>query len=164
MDRFQEQYQMLYRDSKQEMLDRILEVNRSWEREKQSQRAFGRSIALLSPAAAFSYLVTDAAGTGDLAYQQYRSAVADQYQIVDREYYSKVNANGYRLRIEGGMISSSFGGDNEVDPAALPPFIVQAPAVKDVMSNSAWAIGTLFFYLIVPFLVGYFRFLRYDVR
>ncbi len=163
VDAFRERYQNLFRDTKQRQMARLREVTQAWEREKERQRKLGNAISLLSPAAAITFLVSDAAGTGDLAYEQYRSSVSDQYQIVDREIFSKRESNGYQIRMGGSMISSSFDGET-ADIESIPPFTVSEPALSEVIPANAWALGTLFFYLIVPFLVGYVRFLKYDVR
>ena len=163
VEQFQVRYQELFRDSKKRQMDRLREVTQAWEREKEEQRSLGSAIALVSPATALTFLVSDAAGTGDLAYQQYREAVDGQYQIVDREIFSKQESNRYSIRMGGSMISSSF--DSEApDLESIPPFTVPEPALDDVIAANAWAMGSLFFYLIIPFLVAYTRFLKYDVR
>ena len=163
VDEFKEQYQILFRDSKRQQMGRLREITQSWEREKRRQRGVAKAVALFSPATALTFLISDAAGTGDLAFEQYRSAVEDQYQIVDREVFSKQESNRFSLRLDGMMLSSNFDGD----PPALesvPPFTVPEPPINEVFVSNAWALGTLLFYLIVPFLVGYIRFLKYDVR
>ncbi len=134
-----------------------------WQRDRDAQRTFGNGIALLSPAAALTFLVSDAAGTGDLAYQQYRTAVAEQYQIVDREYFSKLESNSYRINIGGAMLSGNFG-EEAATPDAVPPFTVPTPQLGTIIKANIWPLVTLLCYLIIPFLITYTRFLRYDVR
>ena len=163
VDQFREAYQASFRTSKQQQNDRVRAIAQDWQRERDLQRQLGNSIALMSPAAAITILVSDIAGTGDLAYQQYRQAVADQYQAVDREYFSRVESNSYRINIGGAMISGNFEQE-AITPDAVPPFTVPEPALNEVVQANIWPIVTLFFYLIVPFLVGYVRFLQYDVR
>lgn len=163
VETFKTRYQQLFRDSKRKQMDRLREVTQAWEREKERQRNAGSAIALVSPASALTFLISDAAGTGDLAYQQYREAVDGQYQVVDREIFSKQESNRYSIRMGGSMISSSFDGDPP-DLQTIPPFTVPEPPLDEVITVNAWAMGTLFFYLIIPFLVAYTRFLKYDVR
>ena len=80
-EQFRMRYQERYREFKTKQMDRLNAVTQEWEREKEEQRALGDAIALLSPAAALTFMISDAAGTGDLAYQQYKEAVATQYQM-----------------------------------------------------------------------------------
>lgn len=163
VEQFKVEYQELFRDSKKTQMDRLNAVSMAWEREKEDQRSLGNSIALVSPAAALTFLISDAAGTGDLAYKQYREAVVNQYQIVDREIFSKQESNRYSIRMGGSMISSSFD-DESPELEAIPPFTVPEPSLALVISKNVWPVGTLLFYLIIPFLVAYTRFLKYDVR
>lgn len=162
-EQFRIKYQERYRDFKKSQMDQLSAVSQAWEREKEQQRTLGNSIALFSPAAALTFLISDAAGTGDLAYKQYREAVVNQYQIVDREIFSKQESNRFSIRMGGMMMSSSF--DNEPPPLEMiPPFTVPEPSIGSVIGAHIWSVGVLFFYLIVPFLVAYTRFLTYDVR
>lgn len=163
VDEFREAYQASFRASKQRQNDRIRAIARDWQRERDLQRQLGNSIALLSPAAAITILISDLTGTGDLAYQQYRQAVADQYQVVDREYFSQMESNSYRINIGGAMISGNFEQE-AITPDAVPPFTVPEPTLNQILQSNTWPLITLLFYLIVPFLIGYVRFLRYDVR
>lgn len=156
-------YQGLYQEIKQRQMDRVRAVTRNWQQERNQQRVLGNAIALLSPASALTFLMADAAGTGDLAFQAYRDAVADQYQIVDREYFSKVESNNYRIGIGGAMLSGNFN-DEAPSPESIPPFTVPQPAINSVITHNGWALGILSLYLILTFGVGYTRFLKYDAR
>lgn len=164
--KFQGQYQDLFRKYKQRQNDRLREIKQAWEREKDAQQKLGRSIALLSPASALTFIIADAAGTGDLAYMNYKVAIAEQYQIVDREYFSKSESNGFRIRAGGSMMAGGFPGSGDNNPSieTIPAFSISEPALDSVFQTNIWAIGTLLFYLVVPFLIGYVRFLKYDVR
>ena len=160
---YKSRYQALFRDIKQQQNDRLRAVSQAWERQRQQQKSLGNTIALLSPASALSFLVSDAASTGDLAYDRYRSAVAEQHQIVDREFFSKVESNSYRIGLSGVMLSGNFE-DEAPSPDQVPPFTVTDPTISDVAAGHTWAIVTLLFYLVVPFAVAYVRFLKYDPR
>ena len=163
VDAFRDAYQTAFKTAKQQQTDRMRALALDWQRERDAQRTFGNSIALLSPAAALTFLVSDAAGTGDLAYQQYRTAVAEQYQIVDREYFSKLESNSYRINIGGAMLSGNFG-EEAGTPDAVPPFTVPTPQLSTIIKANTWPLVTLLCYLFIPFLITYTRFLRYDVR
>lgn len=162
--RFKEAYQEAARESQRQQRDRVREVDQAYEREKLRQQGVSRAIALLSPATALAMLVTDAAGTGDLAYRDYREAVQTHYQLLDRIIFSKQRSNRYRIRMGGSVVSSGFGDSEEPDLDEVPAFAVAEPALRDVLKAHAWALGSLFAYLVIPFLVAYVAFLRYDVR
>lgn len=160
---FRDAYQAAFTSAKQNQNDRTRAVAQAWQRERDLQRQLSTTIALMSPASALTILVSDMAGTGDLAYSEYRAAVDNQYQIVDREYFSKMESNSYRINIGGAMLSGNFS-DEAASPPPIPPFSVSPPALSNVIKANTWPIVTLLFYLIVPFLIGYVRFLKYDVR
>ena len=164
VENFKRRYQDISREANPRLESKLREINQQWEREKERQRRLSRSLALLSPASALTFLVTDASGTGDLAYQRYRESVYDQYRIVDREVYSRQRSNRFYIRHNGSAWMGSFGGNDETAPANIPPFTVSYSSWRDVITANVWSLATLFFYLIVPFLVGYTRFLSYDVR
>ncbi|MFQ5568708.1 MAG: ABC transporter permease subunit [Rhodothermales bacterium] len=162
--RFKEAYQEAAQESQRRQRDQVREVDQAFQREKARQQRVSRGVALLSPAAALSLLVTDAAGTGDLAYRNYREAVQGHYQVIDRLVFSKRRSSRYRIRLGGSVISSSFGGGEDPDLDEIPVFTVSEPALRNVLKTNAWALGTLFAYLVIPFVIAYVVFLRYDVR
>lgn len=161
---FKAEYQEMAANYEREQRDRVREINQQYAREKELQRRLSRAIALLSPAPALTFLVTDAVGTGDLAYQNYRDGVLSHYQVIDRVVFSKQRSERYRVRLGNSMISSNFGDDDDVNYDEIPTFTVPNPALGDVIASNVWAVGTLLLYLIIPFLVAYVAFLRYDVR
>jgi ABC-type transport system involved in multi-copper enzyme maturation permease subunit len=156
-------FQRLVRETKLSQMDRLRGVTQAWQLQRDRQRTLGNAISLVSPASALAFLTSDAAGTGDLAYEHYRDAVGEQYQVVDREYFSKIESNNYRIRIGGAMLSGNFD-DEAPSPESVPPFTVSPPSIQEVIAENGWALCTLTFYLVVPFLVGYVRFLNYDPR
>ncbi|GAB5520666.1 MAG: DUF3526 domain-containing protein [Rhodothermales bacterium] len=165
---FRDEYRALKNDYQQQIRDQLREIDQTYERAKARQQAVSQRIALLSPAAALTFLVTDLAGTGDETYRSYREAVSNHYEIIDRDLFSQQRANRYQVRIGGGSFSSSFPSSDDDDDAPeasdMPVFQSETPSIKAVLSVHAWAIGTLLVYLVVPFLVAYVAFLRYDVR
>jgi hypothetical protein len=163
-EQFKAAYQEMARGYEQQKLDRVREIDMDYLRQKEHQRNVSRLIALLSPAPALTFLLTDAAGTGDLAYQNYRDAVMAHYQIIDREVYSKRRSQRYQIRLGGSSISSNFGGGSDVDLEAVPAFTIKEPELRNVLRENAWALATILIYLVVPFVVAYVAFLRYDVR
>jgi ABC-type transport system involved in multi-copper enzyme maturation permease subunit len=163
-EQFKAAYQEMARGYEQQKRDRVREIDMDYLRQKEHQRNVSRLIALLSPAPALTFLLTDAAGTGDLAYQNYRDAVMAHYQIIDREVYSKRRSQRYQIRLGGSSISSNFGGGSDVDLEAVPAFTIKEPELRNVLWENAWALATILIYLVVPFVVAYVAFLRYVVR
>ncbi len=163
LDDFKPRYQALFRETQQRQSNRLRDVTQTWERQRNLQQSLGNTIALVSPASALSFLVSDAAGTGNIAYQRYREAVTEQYQIVDREIFSKRASNSYNISLGNSSWASSFG-DSEIDQESIPPFQIQTPRLGEVITHNVWGIGVLAFYLLVPLLIAHVRFLGYDVR
>ncbi len=163
LDDFKPRYQALFRETQQRQSNRLRDVTQTWERQRNLQQSLGNTIALVSPASALSFLVSDAAGTGNIAYQRYREAVTEQYQIVDREIFSKRASNSYNISLGNSSWASSFG-DSEIDQESIPPFQIQTPRLGEVITHNVWGIGVLTFYLLVPLLIAHVRFLGYDVR
>jgi len=161
---FKRQYQELAADYDRRQRDRMREIDQELERDRATQRRLSRAIALLSPASALTFFVTDAAGTGDLAYENYREAVGNQYQIIDRSVFAKERTNRFRVSSEGSSMSGGFGGGESPDLDEIPPFEVQEPALSSVVRFNVWALASLLCYLIIPFLISYVVFLKYDVR
>jgi len=162
--RFKSAYQEMSAEYDRKKRDRVREIDRQYAQEKARQHQLSRAIALLSPAPALTFLFTDAAGTGDLAYQNYREAVMAQYQVIDREVYGRQRTGRYRISMGGYTISSSFGDEEEAVLENLPAFIVKEPELRAVVQANGWALGVLLLYLLLPFLIAYVTFLRYDVR
>ena len=144
--------------------DRIREIEQSFERQKENQRQLSRAISLLSPAPALTFFVSDAAGTGDLAYQGYRNAVQAHYQIIDQSIFSHQRSNRLEIGM-GGMTMMGDLGDEDPPPVdELPAFEVREPQLSNVLRSNVWAMVSLLVYLFLPFLLSYVAFLRYDVR
>ncbi len=117
---------------------------------------------MLSPAAAYGFLVSDAAGTGDLAYEQYLNDVADYYALLDRTVLAQLRDSQVRVRIEGGALWMNVG--ERPDWTEVPEFTTTQNNLAQVMQTSVWAFVSLLVYLVLPFLIAYVAFLRYDVR
>lgn len=161
---FREEYLQLIQEKRQQQRSRVNEIDQAWEREKQQQRRVTNSIALLSPASALSFLMMDAANTGDLAYSNYKKAVADHNRIVDQVVFTERQSFDYRLSFQGTRLMGRFGRGKEINPDAIPELSITEPTLGTVIEKNIWAMLTLLFYLFVPFTIGYIRFMRYDVR
>jgi ABC-type transport system involved in multi-copper enzyme maturation permease subunit len=161
---YREAYQQLMQGYQQQQRDRVREIDDGFARQKAQQRRVSQAIALLSPASALTFMITDASGTGDLGYQQYRDAVREHYLIVDNVLFSKRRSSRFSIRLGDGMISGDFGGQEEPNLNEIPAFTVPEPRLGNILKAHAWAFGTLLVYLVLPFLIAYVTFLKYDVR
>ncbi|MFQ5768610.1 MAG: ABC transporter permease subunit [Acidobacteriota bacterium] len=161
---FKREYRTLARQSHREERSRVGQIEQQYRREKARQERVSRGVALLSPASALAFLITDIAGTGDLAFRGYRDAVRAHHQILDRVAFSKRQESSYRITIDTSTIMSSFGGGSPEDISAIPAFTVPEPALASILHADIWAVVTLLAYLIIPFLVAFVAFMRYDVR
>lgn len=163
-EQFKIQYQELASDYYRQQRTRVRQIDLDFQRQKDRQHGFSRAISLLSPASALTFLVSDAAGTGDLAYRGYRQAVQSHYQIVDQTIFSVQRTDRFEISM-GGM--SMMGGMGNADPPPLdelPAFEVPEPPISEVLRTNLWAMVSLLAYLVIPFLVSYVAFLKYDVR
>jgi ABC-type transport system involved in multi-copper enzyme maturation permease subunit len=161
--RFRQEYQALTEELWQEQNTRLRAVDQAYEREQLSQRRLASSLALLSPAAAYGFLVSDAAGTGDLAYAQYLVDVDNYHNILDRTVLSKLRDAQVKIRVG----QSSFWmtvGDRPDWEEEVPTFETTALDQGQVIQANAWGLVSLFAYVLIPFALAYVAFLRYDVR
>lgn len=163
-EQFKSEYQEIARDFDRRQRDRVREINLNYRRQKDQQLRLSRAISLLSPASALTFFVSDAAGTGDLAYQGYRQAVQAHYQIIDQTIFAVQRTDRFEISM-GGM--TMMGGMGDADPPPLdelPAFKVPEPSLSKVLKTNVWSVASLLAYLLIPFLISYVAFLRYDVR
>ncbi len=117
---------------------------------------------MLSPAAAYGFLVSDAAGTGDLAYELYLNDVADYYALLDRTVLAQLRDSQVKVRVGQSAFWMSVG--ERPDWTEVPEFTTTQHNLAQVMQTRVWAFASLLVYLVFPFLIAYVAFLRYDVR
>ncbi|HUN66805.1 MAG TPA: ABC transporter permease subunit [Bacteroidota bacterium] len=137
-------------------------IDEKYEKEKEAQRAIANSISLVSPSAAFSRLVTDLAGTGELAKLGYLDAVRRYSTTLQEQLYSHVDRT--TLILPSGGTASMSSIDKMVDLHTLPAFTVSPQGAGEVFAADAGSLISLAFWLVGPFIVAFVRFLRYDVR
>ena len=161
-EQFRQNYKALVQELWREQNSRLRAIDQAYEREQLAQRRLAASLALLSPAAAYGFLVSDAAGTGDLAYQQYLNDVADYYNVLDRTMLNQLRDNQVKVRVGGSAFWMNVGERPDWDE--VPEFTATRISLRQVVPANAWALASLLAYLLIPFLVAYVAFLRYDVR
>jgi len=140
----------------------LRDLEDTYRREKRIQRTIAGNLSLVSPSAAFTRLLTDMCGTGEIDKEKYLDAVKVHQQTLDAELYSHVKKT--TLIFPSGGTSSSSSIDGMVDPKTLPNFSVRKAGLSEVFARNWGSLVSLAFWLIVPFAVAYVRFLRYDVR
>lgn len=161
-EHFRERYKAIVQEIWQERNQRLRAIDQQYERERLAQRQLAASLALLSPAAAYGFLVSDAASTGDLAYEQYLNDVADFYAVLDRTILSQVRDAQVQVTIGGSSMWMNVGERADWDD--VPAFTTTPLSLGRIVQANAWAFASLLAYLFIPFAVAYVAFLRYDVR
>ncbi len=160
--RFRDEYLRLTERLAEQKATRLLEIDEAFERERRSQRQLSYAVSLLSPSAAYGFLVADISGTGDLAYERFQDQASDYYAQLRSGPLSKLTTSAVRVRLGG----SSFwmNNDDEVDWDNLPQFQATNPDLSSAIQRNAWALVSLILFLLLPFLLAYVAFIRYDAR
>lgn len=140
----------------------LREIESAYQREKARQRTIAVNLSLISPSAAFTRLLADICGTGEIDRGRYLEAVRAHQQTLDAALYSHLHRT--TLIMPSGGTASSSSIDQMVDPKALPAFAFKRADVSDVLAGNWGSLISLAFWLIVPFAAAYVRFIKYDVR
>jgi hypothetical protein len=156
---FQSEWNSRAQDQKN---SQIRDIESSYQREKQRQRKLSASISLLSPSAAFSRLMTDFCGTGEIDRSGYAQSVKDHQRTLDAELYGYVQKQ--TLIYPSGGSGSSSKITKTVDLKALPAYSFRQSSLSESIAGNPGSLFSLAFWLIAPFAVAYLRFLKYDVR
>lgn len=140
----------------------LQQIEDTYANEKQTQRSIAGSLSLLSPGSAFTCLVSDLCGTGEIDREKYLSAVESHQQLLDAALYG--HANKTTLILPGGGSGSMTSYDRNVNIGTLPSFSVRQAALSEIIAGNQGSLISLAFWLITPFALAYVRFLKYDVR
>lgn len=140
----------------------LREIESGYQREKARQRAIAANLSLISPSAAFTRLLTDICGTGEIDRARYLDAVKAHQQTLDAALYSHVHKTTVIMPSGGSASASSI--DQMVDPKTLPAFAFRRSNVGDALAGNWGSLISLAFWLIAPFAAAYVRFIKYDVR
>jgi ABC-2 type transport system permease protein len=142
--------------------EQVHQVEDAHRREKQVQQTIAGTIALISPGAAFTRLITDVCATGEIDKGKYLDAVSNHQQSLDAALFSHVSKTTLIFPSGGSASSSSI---NElVDLKTLPNFSIGQATVGEVLVNNWGSILSIAIWLIAAFALSHVRFLRYDVR
>lgn len=140
----------------------LREIESAFQRGKARQRALANNLALISPSAAFTRLLTDICGTGEIDRGRYLEAVQAHQRTLDAALFSHVHRTTVIMPSGGTVSGSSI--DQLVDPKALPAFAFSRAGLADVLAGNWGSLISLVFWLLAPFAAAYVRFIRYDVR
>ena len=161
-EQFEDEYLRLTERLNAEKASRLRAIDDEYERELRRQRQLSYTLSILSPAAAFGFLASDFAGTGDLAYENFQDDVSDYYAQLRSGPLIKLSASAVRVRIGGSSFWMS--GDDAPDWDSISAFSPSPPSLTEAMQQNLWAVVSLGLYLLLPFLIAYVSFIRYDVR
>lgn len=156
---FQTEWEARARDQK---TSQLRDIENAYQREKKRQRGIASGISLLSPSAAFSKLLTDLCGTGEIDRANYLQSVQDHQRTLDTALYGYVQKTT-RIYPSGGT-SSSSSITKMVDLKSLPAFSVRRSSLGDALAGNWGSLISLAFWLIAPFAGAYVKFIKYDVR
>jgi len=140
----------------------LREIDDSFRREKERQRGLAAAFSLLSPGAAYSRLLTDLCGTGEIDRANYYQSVQDHQRTLDAALYQYVKKR--TMIYPGGGSGSSSSITKMVDLKTLPSFTVKTSRLGEVLAGNWGGLISLAFWLLAPFAAAYVRFLKYDVR
>jgi len=156
---FQTEWETRARDQK---ASQLRDIESAFRREKKKQRAIALGISLLSPSAAFSRLLTDLCGTGEIDRANYQQSVQDHQRTLDAALYGFVQKTT-RIYPSGGT-SSSSSITKSVDLQSIPAFSVRRSSLGEALAGNWGSLISLVFWLVAPFAAAYVRFVKYDVR
>jgi ABC-type transport system involved in multi-copper enzyme maturation permease subunit len=126
----------------------LLRANEDFLNRKARRIERGRALARLSPYGAFSFAVSDAAGTGLAEQARFEQAVED---------YQKHFKDFLRARKEAGQYKTVAAAD-------LPAFTFTPEPLGTTLLGALPDVASLAFLTLALFAAAYVRMLRYDVR
>lgn len=159
---FNDAYKKMTEDIASEAVTRLREIDEAYERERRRQRSLSYALAILSPAAAHGFLVSDLAGTGDFAFEHFQDDASEYYARLRTGPLAAVTSGSIRVRLGG----SSFwmNTSDEFDWDSIPTFQSTPIDLPAILRRNAWALVSLGLFVLIPFLIAYVSFIRYDVR
>ncbi|OGU33412.1 MAG: hypothetical protein A2068_08785 [Ignavibacteria bacterium GWB2_35_6b] len=148
------------REEKMNAFSKQLEEERNNRQNAQQDLSF--TIARVSPAASFSFAVSNLAGTSLELIKNYRDQ-AKNYQKVFADF--QIDKTGSTTTSGMVMVVRKTGGDvKTINPSELPKFNFTQPDLSNVLSASIIDIGLLAFFNILFFAGSFVTFLKYDLR
>jgi len=140
----------------------LREIESGYQREKARQRKIAVNLSLISPSAAFTRILSDICGTGEIDRGRYLDAVQAHQRTLDAALYSHVHKTTVVMPSGGTASGSSI--DKLVDSKTLPAFAFRRADVGDALAGNWGSLISLAIWLIAPFAAAYVRFIKYDVR
>jgi ABC-2 type transport system permease protein len=140
----------------------LREIETGYQRERARQRQIALNLSLVSPSAAFTRLMADLCGTGEIDRARYLEAVRAHQRTLDAALYGHVHRTTVIMPSGGTASGSSI--DQLVDPKSLPAFAFSRAGLAEVLAGNWGSLISIAFWLIAPFAAAYVRFINYDVR
>jgi hypothetical protein len=148
--------------AQEQKTSQLRDIENTYQREKKRQRVIASGLSLLSPSAAFSKLLTDICGTGEIDRENYYQSVQDHQRTLDAALYGYVKKR--TMIYPSGGSGSSSQITKMVDLKSLPAFSVRRASLGDALAGNWGSLISIAVWLIAPFAAAYVRFIKYDVR
>lgn len=139
-------------------------------RRKAEQERLAMVLSRVSPASAFALAAMTLAETDPGMKLRYEDAVnryrSDFRTYVEKKQEEEPMRGGIMISVssESGVQINAPRGGTDLDISGLPTFVAPGRANGDILADVLPDFGLLGLYALVAFSLGYYRFLRYDVR
>ncbi len=154
----QEKFKHEYKSALNAELDRI---DVDFTRQKTRRAALARNLSRLSPVSCLVHILTELAGTGFLADEQWQKTRSRLEDMIEREITAKVQVIDFITndRSSGAQVREYF------DRQAAAPDVRPSPIPLSRVLGAIWIdLLLLILYGIIAFSAAYTAFLKYDVR
>ncbi len=153
-----------------EISDHNKKLNEDHRNRRSEQERLGFSLSRFSPASAYQLACMTLANTNIMLKNSYEDAL-NQYRdgflaFTSRKQEENEGTSGIRISIdsETGFSFSGSRGIESLDLSEIPRFDVPRQTLSTIANSTILDVGILLFYTIAAFALGFFAFLRYDVR
>jgi ABC-type transport system involved in multi-copper enzyme maturation permease subunit len=156
--------EQLYKGASDEILDANNKINDEWTKKKINQIRFITFLSRLSPAHCFSLSAMNLSNTGFERYLKVVNSISkykDNYYNFIRKKVSQEEVD--KLRADLGLIKPQKSIINFNEFPDYENFFIKDD-LSESIEKSILDILLLFLYLLIFFSIGYFKFLKYDVR
>ncbi len=138
------------------------QVNQERRNAQMEQEKLALNLSRVSPASSFYLISSSFAGTSMELEKNYHEQ-AKAYQKVFADFQREKEG----MTTGGGMmfiVRKAGVEENPIDPSELPEFVFKPPSLESRINSALPDLGILFVYNFIFFLVGYVKFLKFDLR
>ena len=158
------------KEIQKDISDHIKKLNEDHRNRRSEQERLGFSLSRFSPASAYQLACMTLANTNISLKNAYEDAL-NQYRddflaFTTRKQEENEGTSGLRISIdsEAGFSVSGSRGIESLDLSEIPRFESPNHRLTSVANDTILDVGILMLYTITAFAIGFFAFLRYDVR